>query len=241
MSDQPDQTVRPRGQLRIAVVASTGGAVLNELLKQPAFANQIAAVVADRPCGALAKAAAHGVPAVLLEERKAAAFCERLLVLLQAEAIDYVLSFYTKLFVGELLAAYSDRIINLHPALLPAFKGLDGFEATLRAGVPFGGTSVHLIDAQMDEGKLIMQSVYPIDPAQPVARLRHTVFEQQCRSLLQLVQWLAAGRLLVEGGRALIAGARYDSHEFAPALESPEAIGLRIPFDNQANTAATNP
>lgn len=217
-------------QLRIAIVASTGGSVMNELLKQAAFRHHIAAVVADRECPALGKATAHGVPAVLLAERKAAAFCDRLLAYLQAERIDYVISFYTKLFVGPLLEAYRDRIINMHPALLPAFKGLDGFEATLRAGVRFGGTTIHLIDERMDEGKVIIQSVFPIDPDEPEARLRHRVFVQQCRSLLQVVQWLAAGRMAIDGAQARIGGARYNSAEFAPALESPEALGLAIPL-----------
>lgn len=217
-------------QLRIGIVASTGGSVMNELLKQPAFRRHIAAVVADRECAALTKAAAHGVPAVLLAERKAAAFCDRLLDYLRAEQIDYVISFYTRLFVGPLLAAYRDRIINMHPALLPAFKGLDGFAATLRAGVRFGGTTIHLIDERMDEGKVIIQSVFPIDPDEPETQLRHRVFVQQCRSLLQVVQWLAEGRMAIDGAQARIGGARYDSPEFAPALESPEALGLVIPI-----------
>lgn len=147
MTQRAGTTTEAPHELRIAIVASTGGAVMNELLKQPVFRHQVAAVVADRACPALAKAAAYGVPALLLAERQAAAFCDRLLTFLQAERIDYVVSFYTKLFVGPLLEAYRDRIINLHPALLPAFKGLDGFEATLRAGVRFGGTSIHLIRA----------------------------------------------------------------------------------------------
>lgn len=237
MTSEPQAAPAAQRPLRIAIVASTGGSVLNELLKRPAFKGHIVAVVADRDCPALTRAVAHGVPAVLLAERKAAAFCDRLLDFLREQQIDYVLSFYTRLFVGPLLDAYNDRIVNMHPALLPAFKGLAGFEATLAAGVRFGGTSIHLIDAQMDEGKLILQSVFPIDPDEPEARLRHRVFEQQCRSLLQVVQWLAAGRLRVEGARVRIAGARYDSLEFAPALDSPEALGLRIPYVNQRNEA----
>jgi phosphoribosylglycinamide formyltransferase-1 len=230
-------TAPERGKLRIAIVASTGGSVMNELLKQPTFHRHIAAVVADRECGALTKAAAHGVPAVLLAERKAAAFCDRLLAYLRAERIDYVLSFYTKLFVGPLLEAYRDRIINMHPSLLPSFKGLNGFEDSLRAGVRFGGTSIHVVDERMDEGKLILQSVFPIDPDEPEPRLRHRVFEQQCRSLLQVVHWLAAGRIYIEGAHVRVAGARFDSLEFAPALDSPEALNLRISFPEEHRNA----
>lgn len=238
MTSEPQAATAAQRPLRIAIVASTGGSVLNELLKRPAFKGHIVAVVADRDCPALTRAAAHGVPAVLLAERKAAAFCARLLAFLREQQIDYVLSFYTRLFVGPLLDEYNDRIVNMHPALLPAFKGLDGFEATITAGVGFGGTTIHLIDARMDEGKVIVQSVFPLDPDEPVARLRHRVFEQQCRSLLQVVLWLAAGRLQIEGARVRIVGARYDSLEFAPALDSPEALSLRVPYAGPHNEVA---
>lgn len=228
--------------LRIVIVASTGGAVMNELLKQPFFRRQIVAVVSDRACGALERAAEHGVRAENFNERSKARFSDRLLAFLQEQRADYVISFYTRLFVGELLERYNERIINLHPSLLPAFKGLHGFEDAIAYGVRYLGTTIHFIDAAMDEGTIIMQTVTPFDPGQPEALLRHRIFEQQCKSLLQVTRWLAEGRLRVVAGRVQIAGARFDDLAYSPALDDPAAIGLQIPFRQAENpdTGARN-
>jgi len=216
-------------ELCCTVVASTGGAVMNELLKQPFFKRRIHSVVSDRDCPAIAKARAHGVAATVLAETSAAAFCARLDAYLQAHEVDYVISFFTKLFVGRLLERYRDRIVNLHPSLLPSFKGLHGFEDTVRAGVRYAGSTIHFLDEHMDEGKVIVQTVVPIDPACPLAELRHRIFEQQCRSLLQVVKWLVDGRIVVQDNAVVVRDATYTDFEFSPALDFADAIALRVP------------
>src|ERR1043165_8846128 len=112
--------------LRCVIVASTGGSVMNAVLDNAFFKRQIFAIVSDRPCGAIDKASAHALTNQVIHQKNSKEFCDHLLSYLQDNQIDYVISFFTKLFVGELLSAYQDRIINLHPSLLPAFKGLDG-------------------------------------------------------------------------------------------------------------------
>ncbi len=213
---------------RLALVASTGGGVANVLLARPSFARHVVAVVSDRRCGALEVARRHGVPAVPLEERAGAAFSDRLCAWLRAHDVDWVVSFYTKLFRGALLDAYRDRILNLHPSLLPSFKGLHGFEDACRAGARFVGTTIHLVDARMDSGAIVLQSVTPRDPDRDPAALRHLLFRQQCRGLLQVVRWIADDRLVVEGPVVRIRGARFDDAEFSPALDDPEARALDV-------------
>lgn len=215
--------------MRCLIVASTGGGVMNQLLHDDFFRSQMHGVVSDRACGALEKAAAHGVPTRNFAEPDRQAFSDALLAYARAEGADYLISFYTKLFVGELVDAYADRIVNLHPSILPAFPGLRGFEDALAAGVRYCGTTIHFIDARMDAGKTILQSVLPIDPQVPAETLRHRLFVQQCRSLLQVVHWLAEGRVSVRGERVEIARARYGDFEFSPALEAPSALALEVP------------
>lgn len=217
------------GTLRCAIVASTGGAVMHELLKRPFFRRQIHLVASDRPCGAIDRAAAHGVPTVILRGPSPADFCARLDARLREEGIEWVISFYTRLFVEPLLTHFRNRIVNLHPSLLPSFKGLHGFEDTLAAGVRYAGTTIHLIDERMDEGRVILQSVLPIDPARPVPELRHALFEQQCRSLLQVVRWLAEGRIEVRERGVVVRDATYTDFEFSPTLDDREAATLRVP------------
>lgn len=216
--------------MRCVIVASTGGAVMNELLRNSFFKSQIAAVISDRDCGAVDKAAAHGVPTVILREPRKADFSDALLRYLTDNNIDYVISFFTKLFVGRLVDDFRDRIINLHPSLLPSFKGLDGFGDTLRYGTRYIGTTIHFIDSALDEGKIIQQTVWPVDPNSAESALRHRIFQQQCKSLLQVIHWLADDRIRVEGQRVVILNVRFDDLEYVPALDSSDAQALTIPI-----------
>jgi len=192
---------------------------MNVLLQNPFFKSQIFSVVSDRTCPAIGKARTHGVATEVFREKNNADFCGWLLTYLEANRIDYVISFYTKLFVGELLQKYYHRIINLHPSLLPSFKGLDGFGDTVRYGARYIGTTIHFIDERMDKGKLILQSVYPLDPDQPRAALRHRLFQQQCKSLLQVVKWLAEDRIRVQSGRVIVVDGGFNDFEFSPQLD----------------------
>jgi len=212
------------------IVTSTAGSVMDALLAVPFFRRAISSVVADRDCPAVAKAARHGVPAVVLPEKNKAVFCARLLEYLKVQRAEYVLSFYSKLFVGELLDVFRDRIINLHPAILPAFKGLDGFGDAVAYGVRYVGTTIHFIDEHMDEGKIILQTVWPHDPRANLRHLRHRLFEQQCRSLLQTVKWLSDGRVEIVGNQVVIRDAVYTDLEFSPNLDFADAIQFRVPF-----------
>jgi phosphoribosylglycinamide formyltransferase-1 len=189
--------------------------------------------VSDRQCPAIEKAIHHGVRAdVILESRKHE-FCMRLLEYLEVRQIDYVISFFTKLFVGDLLKVYRDRIINLHPSLLPAFKGMNGFHDAVNYGARYVGSTIHFIDQNMDAGKTIMQTVCPLDVNKDIHQIRHKIFEQQCRSLLQVVKWLADGRITIEADKVIVKNAVFTDYEFAPSLDFEDAIRLSIAFDRQ--------
>ncbi|MEA2205898.1 MAG: phosphoribosylglycinamide formyltransferase 1 [Blastocatellia bacterium] len=216
--------------MKLVIVASTGGSVMNQLLGNAYFKSRVHSVVSDRECGAVKSAAAHGVPANIFPEKDKEKFSAHVLEYLKAEKIDYAISFYTRLFAGELLHEYRDRIVNLHPSLLPAFKGLHGFDDAIAYGVRWVGSTIHFIDENMDEGKIIQQTIAPVDATQPIAFTRHRIFEQQCRSLLQVVKWLEDGRILVEGSHVRIKGATYDDDEFSPALDFVAARELKIPM-----------
>lgn len=211
---------------RLAIVASTGGAVLGRLLEVPSFRGSIATVVADRPCGAVEHATRAGLPATVLPAGNGAPFSDALALHLDEVGIDYAVLFYTRRLCGQVLESYRDRILNLHPSLLPAFKGLHAFEDALAAGVRFVGTTIHLIDEELDAGKIVLQTACPADPDTPRAELRHRLFVQQCRSLLQVVAWIREQRLQVTESGVTIVGASYADWEYSPALDDQEAISL---------------
>ena len=216
-------------ELKCAIVASTGGSVMDELLKNPFFKSQIFAVISDRDCPAIDKAQRHGINVEIIRERSKETFCDSLLDYLASHQIDYVISFFTKLFVGDLLDHYQDRIINLHPSLLPAFRGLNGFDDTVNYGARYIGSTIHFVDREMDRGKIIIQTVAPLDPDQACAVLRHRIFQQQCQSLLQVVKWLVDGRIEVQGNQVTVKDATFVDYEFSPNLDFEDAMGLKVP------------
>lgn len=195
---------------------------MNEVLKDEFFRTRVHQIVLDRPGPAHEKALRHGVPATILPSENVDQFCFELKALLAANGIDYVFSFYTDFYSAEFRHEYQDRILNFHPSLLPAFKGMDGFGDTVRYPARFAGNTIEFIADVMDEGKIIMQTATPVDPCAPIGHVRHRVFVQQCKALLQVARWLQGGRIEVEGNRVTIAGASYDSASFSPSLDDDE-------------------
>ena len=211
---------------------------MEQALRHPLLRGLTHGLICDRACPAMDKAKAHGVPVELISEPHSDAFGERLLDHLERHRIDYVFSFYTQFFSPAVRRAYRDRILNFHPSLLPTFKGMDGFGDGCRYGVRFLGSTVELIDEAMDEGKIVMQTVFPRDPAASDAEIRHRLFVQQCKSLLQTARWLVDDRLRVEGPRVTITGARFDDPEFSPGLDWEDAQRWALPFPGAAALAA---
>src|SRR5262249_30866085 len=158
--------------------------------KNSHFKSLIHSVVCDRSCDAVEKARAHGVSVEVFAEPMSEKFCHRLHEYLKAHHIDYVFSFYTSFYSETIRRAFVDRLINLHPALLPAFKGNDAWEYVSAYGVRFTGSTVEFIHERMDEGKIILQTVCPWDANQPPAFTRHRIFVQQCKALIQVARWL---------------------------------------------------
>ncbi len=224
--------------LRFAFVSSSGGSIMDAVLHNTFARRFTHSLVCDRLCPAIEKARGHGVPVEVIAERAPEVFSARLLTYLRRHRIDYVFSFYTHFYSTELRDAYRDRILNFHPSLLPAFQGMDGFGDGLRYGVKVLGSTVELIDQSMDEGKIVMQTLFSWDPEASDARLRHRLFVQQCKSLLQSAKWLVDGRVRVEGRRVIVDGVRFDDPEFFPAPDWDEVARWTIPFPGAATLAA---
>jgi len=218
------------GKIRCVVVSSTAGSVMNEVLKNPFFKGIVHSVVSDRQCPATEKAQFHGVRTETFLEHDEEEFSTRLLEYLVNNDVDYVFSFYTGFFGRCLRDVYKDRIINLHPSLLPAFKGMAGFEDAVAYGVKFVGSTVEFVDEKMDEGKIIMQAVCPLDINQQLAIIRHRIFVQQCKSLLQVAKWLADRRIEVAGRNVIVLNAKVTDSEFSPSLEFEDAIRFRAQY-----------
>ena len=195
--------------MRLAVFASGAGTNLQRLLDLSGGAALggafVALVVSDRPgCLALDRAAAAGVPTCALDPRaypEKAAYERAVLAALQAARVEWiVLAGYMRIVGPVLLGAYPERIINLHPSLLPEFRGKDAIGQALAAGVRQTGVTVHLVDAGLDTGPIIAQEVVPIAPEDDAATLHARVQRVEHRLLPAVVRALVLGQRLPQSG-----------------------------------------
>lgn len=140
------------------------------------------------------------------------------LFLEQLEKFDvgYAFIFCERILKGEILKVYENKIINFHPSILPSFKGLKAIDQALSTDAILLGNTAHFIDESVDAGKIIMQSV--------ISRFDFngydSVLDLQLPMLLQIINWLKEGRVLIEGGHVKIKDANYKISNFIPNLEN---------------------
>jgi phosphoribosylglycinamide formyltransferase-1 len=156
-----------RSDVRLGVLASGSGTILEAVIEAGL---DVTLVVTDRECRALEVAGAGGVPAELvLRESYGPAFdrgayTRRLVDVLERYEIDIVaMAGFGTIFSAEMFAAFPGRVLNTHPALLPAFKGWHAVRDALAAGVEVTGTTVHVATEAVDEGPILAQPVLPGD------------------------------------------------------------------------------
>lgn len=224
--------------MRVAVIASTNGGVLSKLLEFDYFKSKLELVVSDRECGAIELARKHDIPTCVLHSKTGAEFSDKLLEFFGEREFDLLISFYTKLFRGNFVKTYKNKLINLHPSLLPAFPGMDGFGDTIKSNVCFAGSTIHFVDEGTDTGPPILQSAIPIDPNEDETCLRHRLFIQQCQSLLQVVKWFEQGRVSLKNKKVLIADTAYDKGVFSPSLDFKAAVDLSKELENEKKSSS---
>ena len=190
---QPTGDAAPgRAPLRVAVLASGSGTILDAMLGAGV---PVAVVLVTRPCGATAVAERHGVPAVLVERTTFGAdfdrdaYSEAVASELSARGVELVvMAGFGTIFSKPLLAAYDGRIINTHPALLPAFKGWHAVDAALEAGVKVTGCTVHVASEAVDDGPILAQEAVPVLPDDDVASLHERIKAVERRLYVATVQ-----------------------------------------------------
>ena len=218
---------------KYAFVVSTGGAVMKAVLENEYLRSQVHSIVFDYEDPDIGRIEELGLRVEVFPERDPEVFCDFLLDHVQESGVDYVLSYYTKFYSKRFRDAYKDRIVNLHPSVLPAFKGMDGFGDAIAYHARLTGNTIEFIDEVMDEGKMIMQTVCPVDTTAPISMTRHRVFVQQCKALIQTVRWLSDDRVAVDGRRITIDGVTFRSNEYSPELDCAEAKQFQPPAMQQ--------
>jgi len=198
---------------RVGVLISGRGSnmvALIEAAKAPAFAAEIALVLANRPDAAgLAHARAAGIAAAVVDHtahgKDREAFERAIQTVLESNRIDLVcLAGFMRLLTPWFVGRWDGRLLNIHPALLPAFKGLDTHARALAAGVKIHGASVHFVVPEMDSGPIIAQGAVPVRDDDTPATLAARVLEIEHRIYPLALGLVAAGRVRIVGDRCLI-------------------------------------
>lgn len=193
--------------MRIAVLASGRGSNLQALIdavEQGYIPAQLAVVVSDKPeAPALERASRHGIEtAVFLgsafPDRKS--FDAELAGFLKGKEVDLVcLAGFMRILGADFVRVFPNRIINIHPSLLPAFPGLNAQKQALDYGVKFSGCTVHFVDEGMDTGPIIGQRVVPVLEGDTVESLSARILEQEHQLYPLAVREFALGNVHVKG------------------------------------------
>jgi phosphoribosylglycinamide formyltransferase 1 len=161
---------------------------------------EIRAVISNRPDAiGLTTAKAEGITAHGLDHKAFAsreAFDAALKQMIDALKPDYiVLAGFMRVLTVEFVNHYANRIVNIHPSLLPAFPGIHTHEQALKAGVKIHGATVHLVTPKLDHGPIIIQAVVPVLPDDTEATLAARVLVQEHKIYPRALRWLAEDRL----------------------------------------------
>jgi phosphoribosylglycinamide formyltransferase-1 len=195
---------------RVAVLISGRGsnmAALIEAAKAKDYPAEIALVLSNRPdAGGLATARAAGVATEIVDHttygKDRAAFERALQAALEKHRIALVcLAGFMRLLTPWFVGQWQDRLLNIHPALLPAFKGLDTHRRALEAGVKIHGATVHFVVPEMDSGPIVAQGAVAVGEDDTEETLAARVLKVEHRIYPLALKLLAEGRLRVEGSR----------------------------------------
>ncbi len=192
--------------IALGVLVSGSGTNLQAILDAIAARTldaRVAVVVSNvAGAGALDRARAAGVPAVVVEHGaypSRRAFDAAVLETLRAHGVELVvLAGFMRLLTDVLLGAFPHRVVNVHPALLPAFPGVHAQRQALDYGVRVSGCTVHFVDAGTDTGPIIAQAAVPVLDGDDEESLRLRILAREHELLPQVIQAIAEGRVRVE-------------------------------------------
>lgn len=207
----------PSRTLPLGVLASGRGSNLQAILDaiaQGRLSATVVLVAGDREeAQAVERARAAGIPTTVVSPKafstRDAYDAEIARILREAGAEVVVLAGYMRIVTNGLLHAFPQRVINIHPSLLPAFPGLHAQRQAFAHGVKVSGCTAHFVDETVDSGAIILQAAVPVLEDDTETSLAERILAEEHRILPQALQLYAEGRLTIQGRRVLIAPAAH--------------------------------
>ena len=198
---------------KIGVVVSGRGSNLQSIIDHIAKGKlnvEIAVVVSDhKEAFALERAAKAGIPTAVVERKGCkdkAEFEDSIdAALREAGAEVVVLAGFMRILTGHFISRWEHKIINIHPALLPSFKGLDAQGQAVDYGVKVAGCTVHFVDEGTDTGPIILQKVVPVLDDDTEETLAARILKEEHKALPEAIQLWADGKLTIQGRKVYVA------------------------------------
>ena len=198
--------------MNIAVFASGNGTnfqAIADAVKSRKIKANLALLVCDNPGAfALARAKKAKVKTLLIEKKNFKSkqeFEAEIIEHLKKEKIGLIaLAGYMRLLSGEFVRQYKNKILNIHPALLPAFKGANGIKDAFEYGVKVAGPTAHFVDEQMDNGPIIIQAAVKVEDSDTEETLAEKIHKEEHRIYTEAIKLFAEGRLKRVGRKVKI-------------------------------------
>ncbi len=201
-----------KNKFRLAVLVSGRGSNLQALIENILSGRLkavITVVISDNfKANAVNIALENGIPAVSLERsgfNSKKDFEAKILNVLKGYSPDLiVLAGYMQILSGAFIKEYPMKIINIHPALLPSFKGLDAQQQALNYGVKITGATVHFIDEGVDSGPIILQETVPVKPEDSRDVLADRILKKEHKLLTEAIELIRKNKVLIDGRKTII-------------------------------------
>ncbi|KVP79296.1 phosphoribosylglycinamide formyltransferase [Burkholderia ubonensis] len=198
---------------KLVILISGRGSNMEAIVRacaQERWPAEIAAVIANRPDAAgLAFAASHGIATAVVDHRSfdgRDSFDAALADEIDRFAPDLViLAGFMRILTPAFVRRYEGRMLNIHPSLLPSFKGIHTHQAALDAGCALHGATVHFVIPELDSGAIVAQGAVPVRAGDDAAALAQRVLAVEHVLYPRAVRWFVDGRLRLENGRAVVA------------------------------------
>ncbi len=198
--------------MNIAIFASGSGTNLQAIIdakERNEIKGEIALVVSDVPtCLALERAKKAGIKRLVVERKgfkSKSDFEKEIMRNLKKENIGLIaLAGYMRILSADFIKSYENKILNIHPALLPSFKGAHGIKDAFEYGVKITGLTVHFVTADMDAGPIILQSAVKVTEDDTEETLAQAIHKEEHKIYPRAIQLFIEGRLKIEGRRVRI-------------------------------------
>ncbi|QAA33824.1 phosphoribosylglycinamide formyltransferase [Clostridium manihotivorum] len=200
--------------LRIAVLVSGGGSNLGAIIESIEKGDlncSIEAVISDKDSAyALTRAREKNIPAFVVSKKEfGAESSNRILELIKDKVDLIVLAGYLSILNGEILRQFKNKIINIHPSLIPSFSGAGMYgikvhEAVIKKGVRYSGCTVHFVNEEVDGGEILLQEVVQVLQEDDAATLQRRVLEKEHYILPKAIKLISEGKVTIKDGKTFL-------------------------------------